>query len=90
MGLISKSENGWELFRISDKSLSCENSKLNEDDIDHIEKILKPEFGDRMKKETVFVSYDNWSGVFIMSMAKSKTKDSDELIKEIFEFLSVK
>ena len=89
MGLISKSDNGWELHRINDGSLSCENPKLGSDDIDGIEKILMPKFGEWMEKERVFVSYDNWSGVFIMHMPKLKTQNSDELISQIFEFLSV-
>jgi len=50
MGILSKSDNGWELHTISDGSLSCENSKLDSDDIANVEKMILPEYGERMKK----------------------------------------
>ena len=88
MGIISKSDNGWELHTVTDGSLSCENSKLDSNDIDVVEKMILPEFGERMKKEHVFVSWDNWSGVFIMALPGLNTDNSDKLIKEIFERLA--
>ena len=78
---------GWELHRIADRSLSCENFSLNCDDIDRIESILKPVFGKRMEKARVLVSYDNWSGVYIMEMPGNKTKEAEMLIKDIYDFL---
>ena len=89
MNLVSKSENGWELRIIADGSLSCENPKLGEDDISVVEKMLLPEFGERMKSH-VFVSCDNWSGVFIMHLPGQQNTDSDNLIREIFDWLSEK
>ncbi len=83
-----KSENGWELCRIANEHLSCDNFCLKSEDIDRIEQVLQPKFGDRMKKEHVSVSYDNWSGVFIMQMPGFNTDSSDGLISEIYEFLS--
>lgn len=88
MGIISKSDNGWELHTVANGSLSCENSKLDSNDIDVVEKMILPEFGERMKKEHVFVSWDNWSGVFIMALPGLNTDTSDKLIKEIYERLA--
>ena len=88
MEILSKSDNGWELHTISDGSLSCENSKLDSDDIANVEKMILPEYGERMKKEHVFVSWDNWSGVFIMHIPGKQTNNSDKLIKEIYKRLT--
>ena len=88
MGIISKSDNGWELHTVANGSLSCENSKLDSNDIDVVEKMILPEFGERMKKEHVYVSWDNWSGVFIMALPGLNTDTSDKLIKEIYEWLA--
>lgn len=86
--MISASEkNGWELYRIANGSFSCENFSLNCDDIDRIECLLKPVFGYRMKKAHVMVSYDNWSGVYIMEMPGNNTKEAEVLIKDIYDFL---
>ena len=86
--LLGKSKNGWELHTIANGHLSCENSNLLPDDIDVIEQILRPKFVDIMKKEDIMVSYDNWSGVFIMQNVGMKTGSSDTVIKEIYEFLA--
>ena len=88
MSIISKSDNGWELHTVANGSLSCENSKLDSNDIDVVEKMILPEFGERMKKEHVFSSWDCWSGVFIMALPGLNTDKSDKLIKEIFERLA--
>ncbi len=88
MGIISKSDNGWELHTVANGSLSCENSKLDSNDIEIVEEMIMPEFGERMKKEHVFVSWDNWSGVFIMALPGLNTDNSDKLIKEIYEWLA--
>ena len=88
MGIISKSDNGWELHTVANGSLSCENSKLDSNDIDVVGKMILPEFGERMKKEHVFISWDCWSGVFIMALPGLNTDTSDKLIKEIFERLA--
>ena len=88
MGLISKSANGWELHTIADGSLSCDNFQLDSNDIDEVERLLTAKFGKRMKEDKVFVSYDNWSGVFIMHIPGTKSPGSDELIRKIYGFLS--
>ena len=88
MSIISKSDNGWELHTVANGSLSCENSKLDSNDIDVVEKMILPEFGERMKKEHVIVSWDNWSGVFMMALPGLNTDTSDKLIKEIYEWLA--
>ncbi|MBR3636077.1 MAG: hypothetical protein IKN47_07760 [Lachnospiraceae bacterium] len=86
-GIISKSPNGWRLSVIANGSLSVNNDSLESDDIDRIEELLRPDFEPRMKEAHVFVSYDNWSGVFIMYLPGFKSKEADELIKEIYAFL---
>ena len=88
MSIISKSDNGWELHTVANGSLSCENSKLDSNDIDVVEKMIQPEYGERMKKEHVFISWDCWSGVFIMALPGLNTDTSDKLIKEIYERLA--
>lgn len=85
---VVKSVNGWELATIADGSLSCENINLGSDDIRKIEEILKPGFSEKMKKYHVYISYDNWSGVYIMHLPGLKSRKGDALIKEIYAFLS--
>lgn len=86
--MIGNSKNGWKLQEIADGHLSCENFDLSPDDIERIEKLLLPKFGHSMKNESIMVSYDNWSDVFIMQMPGKHTDSSDEVIKNIYEFLS--
>lgn len=87
--LISKSENGWELHTITNDKLSCDNFSIESSaDIDKIEKSILQKFGKRVKEEGVFISWDNWSGIFIMQMPGMNTASSDDLIKEIYEFLA--
>ena len=87
--LISKSENGWELHTIANDKLSCDNFYIeSSEDIDKVEKSILQKFGNRVKEEGVFISWDNWSGVFIMQMPGMNTASSDDLIREIYEFLA--
>lgn len=86
--LLAKSNNGWELHTITNGRLSCDNFNLMPDDIERIEKMLQPEFGSSMKNEHIIISYDNWSGVFIMQMSRVETNSSDDVIKKIYDFLS--
>lgn len=81
--ILAKSNNGWDLHTIANGRLSCENYNLMPDDIERIEKILQPEFESSMKNENIMISYDNWSGVFIMQMSRSQTYSSDDIIKKI-------
>lgn len=85
--LMSKSANGWELIRIANGSLSCENSDLDTDDIRRVEEKLKPRFKKAMQEYNVFVSYDNWSGVFIMQMPGFEDPKADRLMEDIYAFL---
>ena len=87
MGLISKDISGWELHKIADGSLSCENPKLTASDVSKIDNIIRTEFAGRIKEDHVIVSYDNWSGVFIMHCPGKKTRESDKIIKDIYGFL---
>ena len=86
--LYKKSENGWELCTIANGHLSCDNFDLKVDDIDKVENVLRPKFGEIMKKEHIMVSYDNWSGIFIMQMPGFSTDSSDDIINEIFVYLT--
>lgn len=86
--LLAKSNNGWELHTITNDKLSCEHFDLTPDDIERIEKMLKPVFGSLMNKEHIMIGYDNWSGVFIMQMPGIQTNSSDDVIKKIYDFLS--
>ena len=40
-----------------------------------------------MQEYNVFVSYDNWSGVFIMQMPGFEDPKADRLIEDIYAFL---
>ena len=86
--LYKKSENGWELCTIANGHLSCDNPTLKADDIDSVEKLLMAKFGESMENEHIIVSYDNWSGVFVMQMTGFNTDSSDEIINGIFVYLS--
>ena len=68
--------------------MSCDNSEMRSEDIDRVEEILRPRFGDIMKKKAIMVSYDNWSGVFIMQIPGVKAGKADDTIREIYKFLS--
>jgi hypothetical protein len=87
-GPISKSSNGWELKVLADGSLSCDNFNLGCDDIDTVYCTLRKQFEKRMKKAHIHVSFDNWSGVFIMHIPGFYSQKGDDLIREIYAFLS--
>jgi len=87
MGAVSNDISGWKLCKIANGSLSCENPKLNENDISTVMETVHSKFGERMKEENVFVSYDNWSGVYLMAIPGKSTQKSDKLIKDIYELL---
>lgn len=86
--LLAKSNNGWELHTIKNGRLSCEHFNLTPNDVGRIEKILQLEFENSIKNEHIMISYDNWSGVFIMQMPGAKTYSSDDVIQKIYDFLS--
>ncbi len=88
--LIKKASSGWELHKIADGSLSCENFGLSADDIDTIKLLLKPKFEKSMQNLNIMVSFDNWSGVFIMHFPRYHTKSSDILIEKIYDYLSTR
>ena len=86
---ISKNKNGWVLHTITDGSLACDNDKISKEEFVVIEKSILSEFEDRMKKEHVIIDWDEWSGYIITRVFwEKKTEKSDELIKEIYEYLS--
>ncbi len=88
--LIAKSENGWELHTISNGKLSCEKFDLDasKTDIDRIENDIRQKFGSIIAEERIMVSWDNWSGIFIMQMPGMLTDSSDVVIREIYKFLA--
>lgn len=89
MRFISKNKNGWILHTIADGSLACDNDNISKEEFAVIEKTLLSEFENRMKKEHVNIDWDEWSG-YIISRAfwEKKSQKSDELIEEIYEYLS--
>ena len=87
--ILSKSGNGWELHTITNGKLSCENFYLEDaDEIDRVERGIRQRFGNAIDEEGIMVTWDNWSGTFIMQMPGKNTETSDDLIKEIYEFLA--
>lgn len=86
--LIAKSENGWELHTISNGKLSCEKNDLDASDIDRVESDIRKKFGNIIDEERIMVSWDNWSGLFIMQMPGRNTDLSDDIIREIYVFLA--
>lgn len=73
--------------------MSCENSSLEASDINKIEEIIENRFGAGiLRRRKILLSWDCWSGVFIMhmplpSLSEESMSESDEFIKEIYEFL---
>lgn len=88
--LIAKSENGWELHTIINGKLSCDKFDLDASkaDIDRVENDIRQKFGNIIDAEGIIVSWDNWSGTYIMQMPGMDTDSSELVIKEIYKFLS--
>lgn len=87
---IAKSENGWELHTIANGKLSCDKFDLDATaaDINRVESNIRQKFGDVIDEEGIMVSWDNWSGIFIMQMPGMNTESSDAVIREIYKFLA--
>lgn len=83
---IILNSNNWELIKIANGHLSCENPKLDASSIDEIERNIQNKFGSIIKEEHIIVSYDNWSGVYIMQIG-TNTHSDDILIKKIYDYL---
>lgn len=88
--LIAKSENGWELHTISNGKLSCEKFDLDatKKDIDRVKSYIRQKFGNIIDEEGIMVSWDNWSGIFIMQMPGKNTDSAAGVIREIYKFLA--
>ncbi len=88
--LIAKSGNGWELHTIGNGKLSCDKFDLDatKTDIDRVESRIHEKFGNIIDEEGIMVGWDNWSGIFIMQMPGVNTDSSDDVIREIYEFLA--
>lgn len=82
-------KNNWILTTITEGHLSCENLKLESAEIRNIEAILEKKFGNQLKRHGIIVSYDCWSGVFIMPFYKDAEcyAAADSLIKQIYDYL---
>lgn len=81
----------WKLFKIANGHLSCENLDLESTDIEEVEYIIENHFGAGiLRRREILVSWDCWSGVFIMSSSLSEEgmSEGDEFVKEIYEFLN--
>lgn len=85
---IQIKEDGWELTTSANGHLSCDNFNKDSSDIDEIERLLKEKFGNQIKEEHIIISYDCWSGIFIMLNAGfDNYESSDKLISNIYEYL---
>lgn len=87
---IAKSENGWELHTIANGKLSCDKYDLDvtTTDINSVQNDICQKFGDVIDQEGIMVSWDNWSGIFIIQMPGMNTDSSDAVIREIYKFLA--
>ncbi len=79
---------GWVLTTLANGHFSCENFNKDSSDIDEIERLLKSRFGNQIEEEHIMISYDCWSGVFIMlHVGFDNFESSDKLIGSIYEYL---
>lgn len=84
-------KNDWELLRIANGQLSCENSNKKEKDLEVIEEELKKQFNKRLLDEHIVIMWDCWSGVFIMQNAGfDYTNLTEQLLLDIFDYLKQK
>lgn len=75
--------NKWELVRIANGHLSCDNAAKEAKDIDAVEKQIEEKFGaGSLRKNRIQTGWDNWSGLFIMS----KDNSGDYFVKKIYEY----
>ena len=51
MGTVSENKSGWKLCKIANGSLSCENPKLNENDIPAVMETVQSKYGERTKQD---------------------------------------
>ena len=88
--LIAKSENGWELHTINNGKMSCEKFDLEVSlsDINKIKSYIRQKFGNIIDEEGIIVSWDNWSGIFVMQMPGMNTNSSDDIIRQIYKLLA--
>ena len=76
--------NNWDLVRIANGHLSCDNATMEAKDIDAVEKQIEEKFGaGSLRKNRIQTGWDNWSGLFIMSHDNS----GDYFVKRIYEYL---
>ena len=74
----------WDLIRIANGHLSCDNAAMKADEIDVVEKQIEEKFGaGSLRKNRIQTGWDNWSGLFIMS----KDNGGDHFVKRIYEYL---
>ena len=79
---------GWELITVGNGKISCDNFDKDCSDIDEIKRLLKSRFGNQIEEEHIMISYDCWSGVFIMlNVGFHNVESSNKLIGNIYEYL---
>lgn len=62
--------------------------ELDSSRIDDIKKKLKNAFGKQIEEEHILISWDCWSGIFIMlNPVFDNYESSNSLIKKIYEYL---
>ena len=73
----------WDLVRIANGHLSCDNLAKEAKDIDAVEKQIEEKFGaGSLRKNNVHTGWDNWSGLYIMS----DDNGGDHFVKRIYEY----
>lgn len=78
----------WKLEKIADGNLSCDNFELDSSRIKDIEETLIKAFGKQIKQEKIFISWDCWSGIFIMLIPGCDNfESSNKVIEKIYECL---
>lgn len=81
-------KNNWKIYISANGELSIENASKSEIDIENIENNLKQRFADRLRVEHIMISWDCWSGIFIMqNVGFEYTKSTELLLQEIYDFL---
>lgn len=73
----------WQLVKIANGHLSCDNLSKEAADIDAVEKQIEEKFGaGSLRENNIHTGWDNWSGIFIMSNNNS----GDNFVKNIYEY----
>lgn len=85
---MTRREKMWILQKIANGNMSCENSDLDSLQIEEVEKLLINEFGEKIEDEHILISWDCWSGIYIMlNPGFDNYESSNSLIERIYQLL---